>query len=254
MARPDELPDLGERRRGGDDPLPDERVLADEHPLVVVERAGLGQDRVGDRHLAEVVQLARLPEHVELVPGEAQTLADGGDEIADAVQMVVQLGLALVERLEQCVGCLAGGGAAAGRLARVEALVGGPQGGLDRRQLAGATTPPYEAPTSKPSPRSESASTVRDRDRVDPFVAERGENAELVAAEPVGRPVRPDRLEQAVAEPSEQRVSGRVPERIVVELEAVEIADQDAEWPRRSRERQRAARGRRSACAGCRGR
>ena len=90
---------MGERRCGGDDPLPDERVLAHELPLLRVERAGLGQDRVRDRHLAEVVQLAGLPKPLELVTRQAHALADGGDEIADAVQVVVQLGLPLVQRL-----------------------------------------------------------------------------------------------------------------------------------------------------------
>ena len=83
-------------------------VLADEHPLLVVEWAGLGQDRVRDRHLAEIVELAGLPEQVELVAGQAQPLADSGDEVADTVQVVVQLGLTLVQRLQQCIGCLAG--------------------------------------------------------------------------------------------------------------------------------------------------
>ena len=49
--------DAAERGRGGDDALADQRVAADERPLVLVERPGLVEDRVGDRDLADVVQL-----------------------------------------------------------------------------------------------------------------------------------------------------------------------------------------------------
>ena len=42
VAGAHERRDAGERRRGGDDPLADERVAADERPLVLVERPRLG--------------------------------------------------------------------------------------------------------------------------------------------------------------------------------------------------------------------
>ena len=51
--------DAVERGRGAQDPLADQRVLADEGPLAVVERPGLVQDLVRHRELAQVVELRR---------------------------------------------------------------------------------------------------------------------------------------------------------------------------------------------------
>ena len=56
-----------------------------------------------------------------------------------------------------------------------------------------------------------------------PSTPSAGDHAELVAAKPVDRPGLADRDVQTVSEPGEQCVSGRVPERVVVALEAVEI-------------------------------
>ena len=125
VARANELADLRQRGSRRDDPLADERVLADELPLVGVERVGLGENRIRDRDLAEVVQLAGLAEEVELLDGESEPLADARGEITDAVQMVVKLGLALVQSLEERIGGLAAGGAPAARLARIEQLIRG---------------------------------------------------------------------------------------------------------------------------------
>ena len=50
-----------------DDPLADQRVAADELPLVRVQRAGLGEDRVRDRDLADVVQLGGVAHALGLV-------------------------------------------------------------------------------------------------------------------------------------------------------------------------------------------
>ena len=58
VARAHEARDVGERGRGVQNPLADQRVTADEGPLVVGERAGLLEDRVGDGHLPDLVQRA----------------------------------------------------------------------------------------------------------------------------------------------------------------------------------------------------
>src|SRR5512133_1027793 len=58
----------GAQRLGrADDALADDRVLADEAPLGVVERAGLVQDRVRDGDLADVVQLGGADHDVEVL-------------------------------------------------------------------------------------------------------------------------------------------------------------------------------------------
>ena len=78
------------------------------------------------------------------------------------------------------------------------------------------------------------------------------EDAELVAAEPVGRSAARDAPAQPVAEPVEQRVAGAVAERVVVGLEAVEVEQQE-EPPGGVPARRTAHRAAASARAGCRG-
>src|SRR5205807_2051331 len=56
MARSHESRRRSQRRRGPEDPLTDDWVLARESPLVVGERAGLVEDRVGHGDLADVVE------------------------------------------------------------------------------------------------------------------------------------------------------------------------------------------------------
>ena len=59
VARAHEAGARGERWRCEDDALADHRVAAHELPLVLVERAGLVEDLVRDRGLADVVKLGR---------------------------------------------------------------------------------------------------------------------------------------------------------------------------------------------------
>ena len=76
---------------------------------------------------------------------------------------------------------------------------------------------------------------ARDRCGADPLEVDEpsvDEDAELVAAEPVGRAAAGDAPAQPFAEPVEQRVAGGVAERVVVGLEAVEV-EQQQEPPRR---------------------
>ena len=58
----DDVADPAQRRGGGEDALADERVLADECPFVLGERARLAQDLVGHGDLADVVELRRALE------------------------------------------------------------------------------------------------------------------------------------------------------------------------------------------------
>ena len=82
--------------------------------------------------------------------------------------------------------------------------------------------------TWKPSPRSLSASTVRAHDRVEAPDLAVEQQAELVAAEAVSGAAALDRFAQGASEPCQQRVAGRVPERVVVCLEAIEVEEQGA--------------------------
>ena len=54
----DDAADLLHRGGGVQDPLTDDRVPLHVLPLRVIEGAGLVQDRVGDRNLAEIVEAA----------------------------------------------------------------------------------------------------------------------------------------------------------------------------------------------------
>src|SRR6478735_12472905 len=74
VARAHELGDGAQRDGGAEDALADERVAGDERPLVGVELPGLVEDRAGDGDLADVVELRRLADVVELLAGEAELL------------------------------------------------------------------------------------------------------------------------------------------------------------------------------------
>ena len=54
-----------------------------------------------------------------------------------------------------------------------------------------------------------------------------GEDAELVAAQPIGPPVALDAAVERLAQAREQRVAGEVAEGVVVALEAVEVEEQE---------------------------
>ena len=62
-----------------------------------------------------------------------------------------------------------------------------------------------------------------------------GEHAELVASQPVGRAQRIRRDGQAAAQPLQQRISGRVTERVVVLLEPIEVEHHEQELVRPDR-------------------
>ena len=84
MARADDPGDARQRRCGGDDALADERVAVHERPLRLVERAGLVEDDLGDRDLADVVQLGRQAHLGDLGVGQPEAPRDGVGELRDA--------------------------------------------------------------------------------------------------------------------------------------------------------------------------
>src|SRR5918992_4082708 len=63
VRRADEPSDLAERRGGVQDALADQRVATDELPLLVRQRAGLLEDLLRDRDLADVVDLRGLAQN-----------------------------------------------------------------------------------------------------------------------------------------------------------------------------------------------
>ena len=90
---------------------------------------------------------------------------------------------------------------------------------------------PCAAVIAKPWPRSrESAGGALDGRLGGESVG--AEDAELVAAHPVGRAAAPDEEAELLAEPAQQHVAGRMAERVVVLLEPVEVEErEDARRP-----------------------
>ena len=76
VARADQRRDRCHRRRRRQDPLADRRVGHHQRPLVVVERPDLVQDAVGDRDLADVVELRGADHRVELLRLQVRRPAD----------------------------------------------------------------------------------------------------------------------------------------------------------------------------------
>src|ERR1700730_6227611 len=105
---------MRERRRRDQDALSDKGVTAHELPLLLVERAGLVQDRFRDRDLADVVELAGELDAFQLVLVEFEALGRHLGELSNRSGMFTEAGVALVERLQEYVGALTRGGGAAG--------------------------------------------------------------------------------------------------------------------------------------------
>ena len=101
VARAHDAGDAAEGGRGAKDPLADDRVLADELPLALVERAGLVEDLVRDGELAEVVQLGRPLELLELVAAEPQHRPTSAASDTDVGALRLELRLSDGERGEE---------------------------------------------------------------------------------------------------------------------------------------------------------
>src|SRR2546428_8841730 len=91
----------------------DLRMALEYEPLRIGQRAGLAQDLLRNRELAEVVQAAGETRELDLLGIEAETLRDLGGELADPLGVTAGVGVACVDRLRK-----RRGGAIAGGLVR----------------------------------------------------------------------------------------------------------------------------------------
>src|SRR3954451_6940517 len=138
VTRADQPRHALERRCRAQDAVADDGVLAHEAPLGVVERARLVENRVGHGDLADVVQLRRAHHLVELLAAESEVGGNGARQVGDVVDVLAQLRLALLERLEQRARRLAADREAPPpRLLRVEPLVGQLEHGRGGGRVAG---------------------------------------------------------------------------------------------------------------------
>ena len=85
-------------------PESDLRVTLEHEPLGPGQRAGLAQDLLGDRELAEVVQAAGEPRELDLLLVEAEARRDAGREVGHARGMAARVRVAKVDRLCQARG------------------------------------------------------------------------------------------------------------------------------------------------------
>ena len=69
-----------ERRYRGEQALADDRVRPHQPPLVLVERPGLSEHEVGDRDLADIVQLRCEHDQIDLVDGHPEREADAAEK------------------------------------------------------------------------------------------------------------------------------------------------------------------------------
>src|SRR6185369_2935083 len=104
----------------------DLRVLDDGPPLGRGERAGLGQDRVGDRELAEVVEEAGRSDALDVAVGQPERSPELGRQVGDEMRSATGPACSLGQRTQEVLaGCLERGSADLG------CLVTRP--GIDRR-------------------------------------------------------------------------------------------------------------------------
>ena len=89
----------------------DLRMPFEHEPLRVGQRAGLAQDLLGNRELAEIVQAAREARDLDLLLVEADPLREAGGEVGDAARMAAGVGVAQVDGLREAGGRAVAGGA-----------------------------------------------------------------------------------------------------------------------------------------------
>ena len=131
-----------------DDALADDRVRFDVLPFLVVERARLVQDRVGDRELADVVERGGGLDRLEVGVVEPEVPRDRDCHRLTRAQMLGQLGLrsrsACTRTFLLCARALA----ATALLLHVHALIDEPQG------ILRIAWPPRQNHASRTRPRS----------------------------------------------------------------------------------------------------
>ena len=152
VARSHELRHRCERGGGGQDALPDERVLTDEPELHTVQWPGLVEDLVRDRHLADVVKLGGAGHVFEPLRRQPHRATDRQGERRHVVQVGVEVRLALLEDLHEHVArLLAHGVELACALVRVEALVGDLHRGARVARLGGEVDQPMRGRDHEPA-------------------------------------------------------------------------------------------------------
>ncbi len=187
---------LAQAGQAGDQLLADRGVADHDAPLGVVERAGLGQDAVGDRDLADVVQQAAEAAAEDQRRRQPQLAGDRGGELGDL--LAVQLRHALAhrgrqrERLRDADGLgLLGEQVLAGQVDGEAGLVpAAPFGGVERA-IGGV---------------DQRIGALRD---ADPARAADGDRQVQLAARRRDR-LRPDGLADALADPAQRGVVGDV--------------------------------------------
>jgi hypothetical protein len=187
-------------------------VLAHEVPLLVVQGAGLVEDRVGNRHLSDVVELGRAGDGGALRLRHPQLVRHGLGELRHRVAVGAELGGALLQDPDENgldLGRLRG---TARVLIRIHPLVGELQrdgrvvrlSGQLRRAEGGRDVEALASLGQGDRPSGD------DRGRCGDVPGD--EQGELVAAEAVGAAAFADRVSELGAEPDQHGVAGRVAE------------------------------------------
>ena len=199
--------------------------------LVLVERAGLGEDRVGHGDLADVVQLGGAGDGLARLGVEPHRGRERARELGHGARVGEQLGLALADHAQQHVAALARRGVRAALLLGVHAAVGELERGLGVRGVAGELDDADRG--VDPEALALLAQRLAGAHERGGGAVGRDEHAELVAAHPERAADALHRAGQAAAEVLDQHVAGDVPEDVVVGLEAVEV--EQREPPRAAR-------------------
>ena len=184
MAGADERRYVRKGGSGREDALADERIAFDELPLVGVEESEFFEDRVGDRCLADVVELGGQSDTRDPLGVPPEPVRSGGCELGDFAEVRAEVRVLFDQDLNQGVACLDARGGAKGPLLRLQALIGEMQRLFD--VVAAAET---SAKTSRRGDRERLSRLLQRFDRrCDDFqwLVGEGENAELVAAHAIG--------------------------------------------------------------------
>ena len=97
----DDLGRLGEERNLAQHLVAAIAVLVHDRDFFRVKRAGLAQDGIRNRHLADVVQERAAGDHPDLVARQAHGPGHGDGEGGDALGVALGLGVLQVERVAQ---------------------------------------------------------------------------------------------------------------------------------------------------------
>ena len=101
VARADDRHDPGESLDRGEDPLADDRVSPHQLPLLVVERRGLVEDRLGDPDLADVVEQRSELDRLEEVVAEAEPARHLDGEVRDLLRVHARVAVLRLERARE---------------------------------------------------------------------------------------------------------------------------------------------------------